>query len=154
MENINLNRMNRDRNIVNILTNIFDQDDNDSNGIFGCNIRHSDAQNNFINTINDNCDDVIRVWLSMGQDCNDSDTWRGINRVFGLLRSDVTMLRRLGIVANHNFDDGTLHLNLNRDAVVCAILDAITDDVVQDMVDSQQSIIDNAQRIIDSINNN
>ena len=150
MNNTQINNISRNRNIVDILMNIFSWDDNNSNRLDGFNIRNSEQQERFTNAISD-CGDTIRVWLSQDQMDRDSDTWRGINRVFGISRADVSVLRRRGVVSDSFFDDGTLHININVGNAIHLINNTMCDDALQTIIDDAQSIIDSNQSLIDRL---
>ena len=112
----------------------------------------SDRQRMLVDAIN-NADNGngIRIWLSQDQMDRDSDTWRGINRVFGISRSDVSVLRRRGVVSDSFFDDGTLHIDINAGNAIHLINNTMCDDALQVIINDAQSIVDNNQSIIDRL---
>ena len=152
MNNTQINNISRNRNIVDILMNIFSWDDNNSNRLDGFNIRNSEQQERFTNAISD-CGDTIRVWLSQDQMDRDSDTWRGINRCFDVSSTQINMLRSRGIVTDTFFDDGTLHIDINTVNACSAILNAMPCDAVQNIITNLQNDIDDANRIINGLLN-
>tara|TARA_R100000808_G_C2108545_1_gene123341 strand:+ start:468 stop:893 length:426 start_codon:yes stop_codon:yes gene_type:complete len=132
--------------------NIFSWDDNEWNRLDGFHIGDSDQVDRFVNALR-NCGDSVRVWLSQDQMDRDSDTWRGINRCFDVSRTQISMLRRRGIVTDSFFDDGTLHITINTSSACSAILDAMPCDDVQSIITNLQNDIDDANRIIDGLQN-
>ena len=153
MNNRQINNIIRNRTASDILLRIFDHDDNDSNNLDNClNMWDSDRQRMVVDAIN-NADNGngIRIWLSQDQMDRDSDTWRGINRVFGISRADVSVLRRRGVVSDSFFDDGTLHININVGNAIHLINNTMCDDALQTIIDDAQSIIDSNQSLIDRL---
>lgn len=150
MNNREINMVVAQRNRARILMNLFEQDEREVAQLDGFNIRNSEQQERFVNAISD-CDSEIRLWFGMHWEDDDFETWRGFNRCFGVVRTEITQLRRQGIVTDTTIDDGTLHITLSRDRVAQAINVAFTDEDVDEIINEQQSIANEANRIIDGL---
>ena len=82
----------------------------------------------------------------------DSDTMRGISRVFGVDGNQLRVLTNQGIVLDHHFDDGTLHIDFDIDATLRVLRNTMSNDAVDLIIDSNQRVIDMHQRTIDALN--
>ena len=152
MNNTKINKIVKNREMVDILMRIFDFDDNENNNLHRFDIRNSDQVDRFVNALCDyKDDDDIRIYLSQDQMDNDSDTWRGINRCFGISKTQISKLKRKGVVTGAFFDDGTLHVGINPSRACSVIQDAMPCDDVQTIIDNLKNDMNNAQRIIDGL---
>ena len=156
-----INSINRNRAMVDIIIRIFDNDCCDDNSILnGRNIWDNARRDDFAFDVRNNNDlwvgsstddGTFRVWLGMNQMDNDSDTWRGINRVFRISRGDISRLRRAGVVTDSFFDDGTIHIDIDRIACANIIGSAWSDDDIDNVVNDHRTTIANAVDVINAL---
>ena len=99
-----------------------------------------------------NCKDD-RIWLSQHWEDDDFETWKGIQRCFGISRQEISVLRRAKIVTDTFFDDGTLHISINMEIASDIVRNTMADEDVMEIIEQQNNIIEDANRIVESLNN-
>ena len=165
LSNKQINKIKKDRKLVDLALEIFDCNDNPKvrlDGWVGWGMLDTERKHRLIENvrdaefINEHGDGTgeFTCWLSMDQfSVNHCDDFRGLKSTFGISGNDIKMLRNAGIVRStaDSFDDGTFFAHFNVKATISAIIEASTDDWIDGVISNQKEIIEDAERIIDAL---
>ena len=146
----NLNKVIENRKATKKLLELFINDSSNDNIPFAS-IFNDDSKFRLVEAIASKGKD-IRLMFFTWESSKHFDTWKGVEEVNGIERKDVSDLRKLKIVkSGTHFDDGTLHITIDRDAAIKLILNTVSDEVVDSFIEDKQSMIDSAVSIIDKL---